>query len=299
MKTLCKISITLLSAIVLFAACEKEIEKNSGITDYVQDPSKAPSGVVTGDLLDTMVTSITVSFSVSNDGGSPLLENGVIVGLSPDFTLATKGVIIQAADTARVGDFTVTVTGLTKDTPYYYKAYSYNVDGITYGDVKSCKTKNLPFSYTSDFKPETAAVDGWVFDKYTGYGTPDVDLVWLNSAIGTTSVSSYWEGEDLTLISPLITVNNSADTLGFHFFAGGYGSPQTQVKVYITEDLSNYGAPVKDWSMDGFVEAAHTAIPMEDYFEKSIYVVIVIEAGDFFLYRFSVAPTTNVKELFP
>jgi hypothetical protein len=141
-------------------------------------------------------------------------------------------------------------------------------------------------------------VNEWVFDKYTGYDPEGEDLVWFGEDIGTTCVSSYCDGEDLTLISPLIRITNPADTLGFYFYAGGYGSPQTQVKVYITEDLSNYGAPVKDWSLNAGTNS-RTATPLADYFEKSIYVVIVIEAGDFILYRFSIAPTTKVNELFP
>jgi hypothetical protein len=299
MKKLYKLSITLLFAVCVFTACEQDIEKNSGITDPVQDPSKVPTGVVTGDLIDNLGTSVIVASSVSGDGGSVLLDNGVIVDTVNNLTLATKSVIIAAADTALTGNFEVTVTGLKKSTAYYYRAYSYNADGITYGDIKSFTTLNVTFSpYKSDFAPYTPAVDDWIFDKYTGYDPDGVDVVWFSEDIGTTCVASYWDGEDITLTSPLIRIANPADTLGFYFYAGGYGSPTTKVKVYITEDLSDYGTPVKDWTFPGGTNS-RTAIPLEAYFGKSIYVVIVIEAGDFILYRFSIAPTTKVSELFP
>lgn len=296
MKTLYKLCI-LLFAIGMFAACEQEIDKNSGTTDYVQDPSKIPSGVVTGDLIDISTTSVIVEYSVSSDGGSLLLQNGVIVDTVRDFTLATKSIIIAAADTALTGNFEITVRGLSPNTTYYYKAYSYNANGIVYGDVKSFTTLIPPWSYISNFAPNTAAVDGWIFDKYTGYDPDGVDLVWFSEEIGTTSVASYRDDEDITLVSPSIIVTNAADTLAFYFYAGGYGSPETNVKVYITEDLSDYGTPVKNWSLQR--GSGRTAIPLADYFEKSIYVVIVIESGDFILYRFSIAPTTNVQTLFP
>ncbi|MDR1898183.1 MAG: hypothetical protein LBR10_15510 [Prevotellaceae bacterium] len=296
MKTLYKL-LAVFCAVCFLAACEQEIEPNSGVTDYVPDPSKIPTGVTTGELLDNLGTSVILASSVSGDGGSVLLDNGVIVSEATDFTIASQKITIQAADTATIGNFEVTVTGLKKSTTYYYRAYSYNADGIAYGSIKSFTTLNVTFSpYKSDFAPNTAAVADWVFDRYTGYDPDGVDLVWFSTEIGTTSVASYWGGEDLTLISPLIRIANSADTLSFYFYAGGYGSPQTKVKVYITEDLDNYGAPVKDWTLPG--GGARTSIPMDAYFEKSVYVVIVIEAGDFILYRFSIAPTTNAAALF-
>ncbi|MDR2026501.1 MAG: hypothetical protein LBQ01_02960 [Prevotellaceae bacterium] len=293
MKKLYKLTVTLLFAVCMFAACEQDIEKNSGITEPVQDPSKTPTGVVTGDLIDNLGTSVIVASSVSGDGGSALLDNGVIVSSSSEFTLATKDVTVATADTARTGSFEVRVTGLSKNAAYYYRAYSYNANGITYGDIKSFTTLSVVFSpYKSDFAPGTPAVADWVFDKYTGYDPEGVDLVWFSTDIGTTSVASYRDEEDITLTSPLIRVANSADTLGFYFYAGAYGSPETKVKVYITEDLSDYGAPVKNWTLPGGTHS-RTAIPLKDYYEKSIYAVIVIEAGDFILYRFSIAPTTD------
>ena len=298
MKTLYKL-LAILPAVCLFAACEQEIEQNSGNTDYTPDPAKAPSGITTGDVVDNLGTAVVISSSVSGDGGSTLLDNGVIVSsTSGDFTIISKNVIIQPAATPAVGSFQVRIGGLKKSETYYYRAYALNVDGIRYGDVRSFTTLNLIFSpYTSNFAPKTTAVDDWIFDKYTGYDPDGVDLVWLNDDLGTTAVSSYWDGEDLTLVSPLIRVANALDTLGFYFYAGGYGSPKTKFKVYITEDLSDYGTPVRDWEF----ETIHTraAIPMAAYFEKSIHVVYVIEAGDLILYRFSIAPTTNAAVLFP
>jgi hypothetical protein len=291
MKTLYKPSIILLFAICLFTACEQEIEKNSGTAGDVRDPSKTPTGVVTGDLVDNLGTAVIVSFSVSGDGGGVLLDNGVIVSSLADFTVATKNAIIAAADTVATGNFKVKATGLSKNTTYYYRAYSYNVNGISYGEIKSFTTSNIIVSpYTSDFAPNTAAVDDWIFDKYTGYDPDEVDPVWFSTDIGTTSVAAYWDGENLTLVSPLVRIANPADVLSFYFYAGGYGSPQTKVKVYITEDLNNYGTPVKDWTFEP--TNARTAVPLETYFEKSIYVVIVIEAGDFILYDFAIAPAT-------
>lgn len=284
----------LLASCMLLASCEQEIERNSG-SDSVPGLSNVPSGVVTGDLTENLGMSVTISVTVGGDGGSRLLDNGVIVCPRDSFTLASTGIMIVSADTAVTGSFTVTVTGLSKNTAYYCRAYSLNANGIAYGDIRPFTTIDIIFSpYTSDFAPHTAAVDGWVFDRYTGYDPDGVDPVWFSLDIGTTSVASFCESEAITLVSPAVRIASPADTLSFYFYAGAYGSPQTRVKVYVTENLNDYGDPVKDWTLTS--GGGRTAIPLDGYTDKTVYAVIVIEEGDFILYRFSIAPTTLFPE---
>jgi hypothetical protein len=290
MKTIFRNLFTVIACVGLLTACEESIDRNSGITDPVRDPSKAPTGVSTGNILDDRGTSIDISGSVSGDGGSAILDNGFLLHTDANFTIESANLIVGSSTTTSTGSFEATVGGLKNGTLYYYQAYSYNANGIALGDKKSLTTsKAIPTPYTSSFNPDVPAeIAGWVFDKYTGFDESGLDLVWFSSAISTSDLSCYSEDEPITLVSPLFRISGQADILGFYFYACGYGSPETKVKVYITEDLNNYGEPVKDWT---FTEIhTRTEIPMEAYFEKNVYVVIVIEEGDLILYNFSVAP---------
>jgi hypothetical protein len=272
------------------SACEESIpERNVNIN--TGDPSKAPAGVTTGDVLDNLGTSAIFAASVSSDGGDGLLENGIIVSLNDNFTAASAGVIIGSnTATPTVGNFQMTVGGLNKSTNYYYRAYSFNLNGITYGDIKSFETANVTFSpYKTAFDPSKLAdIADWVFDKYTGFDPEGVDLVWFNTDVGTTCVSCYWDDEDITIISPLIRIANPADVLSFRAYFGAYGSPLTNVKVYVTEDPDNLGEPIRSYSYA--VANGTITIPMESYYGQSIYVIFVIESGDFIFWNFAIAP---------
>ena len=293
MKILLNKLAIILSVFCILTACEDAIQVNSGITDPIADPSKAPTGVATGAVIDNLGTSAVISSSVTGEGGSKLLDNGVILSEKNDFTIATSGVIIAASKTVATGAFSATATGLTKSKLYYYRAYSYNAEGISYGEIKSFETANVTFSpYRTQFRPTVPAdIADWVFDKYTGFDESGEDLVWFTTISSRTGVATYWAGEDLTITSPLVRIANSADELKFQFIPSYYESEEIIVKVYITEDLNNYGEPVKNWNF-GYDDYGlySTTIPMAAYNGKSVYVVIVVEAGDFFICNFSIAP---------
>ncbi|MDR1723608.1 MAG: hypothetical protein LBR84_06700 [Tannerella sp.] len=291
MKTLYKNIFAVFAALCLFSACEESIIKNSGITDPEIDPSKTPTGVTTGEVIDNLGASVVLSGSVSGDGGSSILDNGFILHTSSNFTLDSANLVVGSATNPAVGSFEATVTGLIINTTYYYRAFSYNINGITLGEVKSLLTAGgLPTPYSTKFDPSKPTdIQGWVFDKYTGFDPEGLDPVWFNEDVGETCVSSYWMGEDLTLISPCFYITNESDVLKFNVFIGGYGSTATKVKVYITEDLDNYGAPLKNWEISGYTYGP-ISINMASYYKKNVYIIYVIEAGDFILYNFSIAP---------
>ena len=287
MKTANKLATALL-ALCLLSACEIEMQQNSAPLGD-PDPSKIPTGVATGNVIDNLGTSAAISGAVASDGGSRLLDNGIAVDTVNNFK---TGIYFGAADTAVTGEFSVVVRGLQKNKQYFYRAYSLNANGAAYGEIKSFTTANVTFSpYRTKFDPtKPADIADWVFDQYTGFDESGQDLVWFSEDIGETSVACYHDGEDLTIVSPLVRIASAADVLSFKFYAGGYGSPETKVKVYITEDRNNLGTPVKDWTLSG--GPAQTAIPLASYFEQSIYVVIVVESGDFIFYDFAIAPTS-------
>jgi hypothetical protein len=285
-----KISYILFFVLLAIVSCsEDELVKSD--YDYVSDPNAVPSGVTTGDVIDNLGTGAVITLSVNSDGGSKLLDNGIMLSITNDFSIEKTGnTVFGSATNPSTGNFEIRINNLSKNTTYYYRAYALNANGAAYGEVKSFTTANVTFTpYQTAFDPsQPADITDWIFDRYTGFDPDGVDLVWFSTDIGSTSVACYWDGEDLTLVSPLLRIANAADVLSFQFYSGGYGSPETKVKVFIAENLDNLGTPVKDWTLGS--GAARTSIPMESYFEKSVYIVIRIESGDFILYNFAVKP---------
>ena len=302
-----KYVIGIIAAIIAFSSCVQEIEKNSGVTDPVIDPAKTPTGVVTGDVVKNLGNSATFAVTVGGDNGSELKDVGVILSKNAvDFTLTTPDVLFSSGTTPQIGENEVTVRALSIGTDYYYRAYSMNANGISYGEIKSFTTLAVFFTpYTTDFSDKPGARDYWTLDEFTGYGDDDY-VWWFNPtdagapASWGQSIAAYSEGtpdEIFKIISPQISIAAN-DTLGFYFYVGLFGGPSpTKIKVYITEDLDNLGTPVKDWSFAA--TNSRTAIPMDAYVNKMVYVVWVIEQGDVFFYHFSIANTTDVAKLFP
>ena len=291
MKKIRFVLVFILPVIIGLSSCQDETAKKL----EPGDPSMVPTGVITGSVIDNLGTSAVFSVTVGGNTGGVLLDNGIIVSTANDFTISTPGIFIGSAKEAVTGESEAKVEGLSKSTPYNYRAFSYNTNGVTYGEIKSFETSNFTVSpYKTQFRSDVPSdIADWVFDEYTGFDESGEDWVWFNDDVDETCVSAYNVGWDLTLISPLIKINNKLDTLSFNFLTGGYGSPQTVVKVYITEDLDDYGAPVKNWTFDTI--KASTKIGMEAYFEKAVYVVIVIEEGDFILWDFAIAPPSLKK----
>lgn len=297
------------SALFMFLACEQGIELNSGITDPAIDTSKKPSGVVTGDVTSNLGNSATFNVTVGGDNGSSISDVGVILikGDVADFNVETQGVIFSTNNAKQVGASEITASALSIGTLYSYRAYSTNVNGITYGEVKTFTTLAVYYTpYKTNFSEAPGMRDYWVLDNYTGYDESGQDPVWFFDpseagapALWGQSIAIYNSGspgETYTITSPKVMIAEN-DTLSFDFYIGLFGGPKpAKIKVYITEDLNNLGTPVKDWSLSS---GGKTAIPMEAYLNKSIQVAWVVEQGDVFFYRFAIAKTTKTSVLFP
>lgn len=68
---------------------------------------------------------------VKYDGGAPITERGFVYGTTPNPTLENGTVVTDAKDT--IGVFSKTITGLTKGTKYYVRAYASNGTYTNYG----------------------------------------------------------------------------------------------------------------------------------------------------------------------
>ncbi len=105
---------------------------NSVGTAYGNEVSFATNAVTGAVLTTTEITSVTsvsavAGGNITNAGGGTISERGICWGTSPSPTVK------KTASGTGSGIFTVTLTGLTDGTTYYYRAYATNESGTTYG----------------------------------------------------------------------------------------------------------------------------------------------------------------------
>src|SRR5690606_5452891 len=95
--------------------------------------------VTTGSAADITTTSATLGGNATDNGGAEITARGIEYSTTEGFTEGSGTEV--AADEAGTGEFTVSVTGLTAGTTYYYRAYATNGEGTSYGDEVSFTTE--------------------------------------------------------------------------------------------------------------------------------------------------------------
>lgn len=78
---------------------------------------------------------------ITDDGGSPVTERGVVYGLFSNPTVAGNK---AAAATADTGSYSVTLSNLIPATAYYVRAYAINAGGVYYGNNVRLSTLSTP-----------------------------------------------------------------------------------------------------------------------------------------------------------
>jgi len=96
--------------------------------------------VTTGEITDITETGATVSGEVTIAGGSAVTEKGVVYATHDAPTLDDAKVAYYYSGT---GAYTVALSGLTKGSPYYARAYAVNSLGTAYGATKGFSTKSV------------------------------------------------------------------------------------------------------------------------------------------------------------
>ncbi len=82
--------------------------------------------------------SAIVGGNITDDGGDAITARGICWGTSENPTLSNS----HSTDGNGIGSFTHTLQGLQTSTKYYYRAYSTNSCGTTYGTQKNFTTKS-------------------------------------------------------------------------------------------------------------------------------------------------------------
>ncbi|MGA0092839.1 MAG: fibronectin type III domain-containing protein, partial [Chthoniobacterales bacterium] len=119
-------------------------------------PLSSPA-VTTGSASDTSITSVTLGGEVTATGGSSVTERGIYYSTTNGFSDGA-GIKVSTAGAFGAGAFTESVTGLSKNTTYYFKAFAVNAAGTSYGAQGSFTTLNAPDGRdpTSNTNPATA-----------------------------------------------------------------------------------------------------------------------------------------------
>jgi len=103
----------------------------------VQMPGLTPV-VNTIDVSDTSASTASASGEITSDGGSPILERGVVWSTNQNPTIENSQ---RTKDSIGVGKFKSSITGLNSETTYYVRAYAKNAFGVSYGNQLQFKTK--------------------------------------------------------------------------------------------------------------------------------------------------------------
>lgn len=100
-------------------------------------------------LSDYIVTALTVSATLWNDGGSPVTERGFCISsTSEEPTTADRKVV----STSEGPDFSATIDGLAEGGIYHIRAYAINAKGVGYGETRTFSTQTIELSGLSDIR---------------------------------------------------------------------------------------------------------------------------------------------------
>lgn len=96
--------------------------------------------VITEKALNVTHNTVSMGGTVTNDGGSDVLESGICYALAPNPKVSDFKVVSGVS----MGSFSVAVNVLRENTMYYFRAYAINSKGLTYGNEQSFKTLSMP-----------------------------------------------------------------------------------------------------------------------------------------------------------
>ncbi|OYX82737.1 MAG: hypothetical protein B7Y83_13825, partial [Flavobacteriales bacterium 32-34-25] len=110
-------------------------------------PPPPPAVLTTNNLTNISTTSAVSGGNITSDGGQEITERGVVYSNSnPNPTTANA----KVADIAGgIGNFSVTLTGLTPGTFYYTRAYAINGGSASYGNTVRLSTLQVPDAVVS------------------------------------------------------------------------------------------------------------------------------------------------------
>lgn len=226
----------------------KAYATNSQGTTYGEEKSFETSGslatVLTGTILNITNESAECTAEVTDDGGEPVTKRGLVWGTMADPTLDNnEGFSDEGSGT---GEFTGTITALTRVTEYWVRAYATNSAGTSYGDSKNFYTlPDLPTVTAGDvteIKAHTAHASVEVTDD-GGDNVTFVGFVWSTSPdpdISNNEGLVYDSSPDLNNLYDLFLTGLVENTTYYirAYGVNGAGYSYSDVKTFTTGTLS-------------------------------------------------------------
>lgn len=199
-------------------------------SDFTCIASTAPTVTTT---TASSITGTTASSggNVTDDGGATVTDYGVVWGTSANPTTSDN----ITDDGSGTGSFVSSLTSLSPNTTYYYRAYAINEAGTSYGAESSFTTSVIVPTVTttaiSSIACTTASSGGNVTDAGGGTVT-DYGVCWSTSSSPTTSDNLTDDGSGTGAFASSITGVASGTTIYVRAYATNsagtaYGSEES------------------------------------------------------------------------
>ena len=225
--------------------------------------------VTTNVVSNISTTTATCGGNVTDDGGATVTERGICYGTSQNPTTSNS----KVTGGSGTGSFSCNMTGLTKGTTYYVRAYATNSKGTAYGEQKTfttlATTATVTTNVVSNISTTTATCGGNVTDdggatvteRGICYGTsqnPTTSNSKVTGGSGTGSFSCTMTGltKGTTYYVRAYAVNNkgtaygeqqSFTTIPIDGAIAGLFSVSATKQVYFSKGNLQYQASTGTW----------------------------------------------------
>ena len=207
-----------------------------------------PPSVGTGNVSAKAYNSATVEGNLYTDGINTTFDASSVTQMGICYAPAsttTSPTISNSKKTVTVaeGNFTATLTGLTKGTTYWYRAYATNANGTQYGEAKSFTTSkpatvSIVKSYTN--KTNTSIT------LYANVGAPSSDVTISNRVLLIEEQNSSGSWNYLTSG----TVSGSGTGQYSYNFTGLTAGTKYRVYARVNQTLPGYSGTYYAYSYD-------------------------------------------------
>jgi hypothetical protein len=170
-------------------------------------PPPPPAVLTTNNLTSISTTTAVSGGNITSDGGAAITERGVVYSNSNASPTTANSKVADAA--GGMGNFAVTLTGLTPGTFYYTRAYAINSGGTSYGNTVRLSTLQVPDAVVTTPKQVEFLTRGLVAIQKT---SSSVYLSWrlLGDDPASIAFNVYRNGVKVNA-SPITTSTNYLD----------------------------------------------------------------------------------------